>query len=656
MFTWFNDLGIRAKLRMGFGAVSLLAVLVGVTAIRAERHMAAQDRALYETSTMGVQYIGEAKNRFQQIRVNLFKFASAEKAEEIDKFAGRVQLHSAGLDSVLALYTGSMVAVEDSALYAPLDAARKAFLPVRDSVVGLYRAGKRSEANAFLRNSAQTYSDAVEDALTGLDEYNKEQARLAASDNEALAVRTERTITFLLLAAVAAGLLIGWYISRRIAGSVQLLADRTGSLSSVCVANLGRAAEAMAHGDLGVEIVTGTKLMEVDSRDELGLLGETVNGMIRQTQATIAAFEEARRKLTSLVSETNGLVHAASDGRLSERGDEARYEGSYRELVRGINQTLDAVVAPVNESSAVIQRLAEGDFTRRVEGDYRGDHAVIKDSLNRMIDSLRLTLARIRDASGTVASTSAQIRTSSQSLASAAEETSRRTQTVGAASEQTGVNVQTVAVAAEEMSGSIREISRQLQEALRVAQQASGQAEHTVRVMDELGTSSEEIGEVVRVITSIAQQTNLLALNATIEAARAGEAGKGFAVVANEVKQLASQTAKATEEISAKIRGVQDGTGTAVVGIRGINEIIQQINAVSTGIAGAVEEQSATTGEIARNVTEAARGTDEVARSITYVSQAATETAGGAAQSQAAAEQLAGVARELEGLVSAFRI
>ncbi|MBV9774594.1 MAG: hypothetical protein JO040_11625, partial [Gemmatimonadetes bacterium] len=129
-----------------------------------------------------------------------------------------------------------------------------------------------------------------------------------------------------------------------------------------------------------------------------------------------------------------------------------------------------------------------------------------------------------------------------------------------------------------------------------------------------------------------------------------------FAVVANEVKQLASQTAKATDEISAKIKGVQDGTGTAVVGIREINEIIQQINAVSTSIAGAVEEQSAATGEIARNVNEAAKGTEEVARSITHVSQAATETAGGAAQSLAASDQLAGVARELEGLVSAFRI
>jgi methyl-accepting chemotaxis protein len=360
--------------------------------------------------------------------------------------------------------------------------------------------------------------------------------------------------------------------------------------------------------------------------------------------------------LQSVLRETSGLIEGAREGRLDGRGDAARFQGAYRELVGGINGLLDAMVQPMVEQNQVLERVARGDLTARVNGDYRGDFARNKDALNRTIESMRETLTRIRAASGTVAATSTQIRDASHALSSAAEETSRQSQAVSAASEQAGVNVQTVAVAAEEMSGSIREISRQLQEALRVAGEATHKAEGTVRMMDELGASSEEIGEVVKVITSIAQQTNLLALNATIEAARAGEAGKGFAVVANEVKQLASQTAKATEEIALKIRGVQDNTGVAVGGIREINGIIQRINDVSTTIAGAVEEQSAATGEIARNVNEAARGTEEVSRSIVSVSAAATQTAGGAAQSLSASDQLAGVATELEGLVGAFRI
>ena len=171
-----------------------------------------------------------------------------------------------------------------------------------------------------------------------------------------------------------------------------------------------------------------------------------------------------------------------------------------------------------------------------------------------------------------------------------------------------------VATSAEEMSSSIQEISAQLQEALRVAADATNQADSTVQLMDELGSSSLEIGEIVKVITNIAEQTNLLALNATIEAARAGDAGKGFAVVAHEVKQLASQTAKATEEIADKIKGVQDRTGNAVLSIRSISEVIEQINTISTSIAGAVEEQNAAIAEIARSASEASRGTEEVSR------------------------------------------
>jgi methyl-accepting chemotaxis protein len=206
------------------------------------------------------------------------------------------------------------------------------------------------------------------------------------------------------------------------------------------------------------------------------------------------------------------------------------------------------------------------------------------------------------------------------------------------------------------MSGSIREISRQLQEALAVSREAASHANATVRQMDELGASSEEIGEVVKVITTIAQQTNLLALNATIEAARAGEAGKGFAVVANEVKQLASQTAKATDEIAEKIQTVQLSTGGVVNGIRAIADVISRLNDISASVAGAMEEQAAATHEIARNVQEAARGTEDVNRSISSVNQAATETAGGAAQSLSASEELAGVALELEDLVGSFKI
>jgi methyl-accepting chemotaxis protein len=205
------------------------------------------------------------------------------------------------------------------------------------------------------------------------------------------------------------------------------------------------------------------------------------------------------------------------------------------------------------------------------------------------------------------------------------------------------------------MSATIQEIAKSATDGARVAGTAVKVAETSSQVIAQLGASSAEIGNVIKVITSIAEQTNLLALNATIEAARAGEAGKGFAVVANEVKELAKETARATEEISRKIEAIQTDTQGAVGAIAQITQIIGQVNDIQTTIASAVEEQAATTNEIGRNVVEAAKATTNIAQNISGVAQAAQSTSAGAQQSQTAATELARMAEELNEVVSHFR-
>ncbi len=260
----------------------------------------------------------------------------------------------------------------------------------------------------------------------------------------------------------------------------------------------------------------------------------------------------------------------------------------------------------------------------------------------------------VTENANSLAASSEELAAVSQQMGSNAEETSAQANVVSAASEQVSHNVQTVATATEEMSASIKEIAKNANDAAKVATTAVKVAETTNATVAKLGESSAEIGKVIKVITSIAQQTNLLALNATIEAARAGEAGKGFAVVANEVKELAKETAKATEDISQKIEAIQGDTQGAVQAIAQISEIINQINDISNTIASAVEEQTATTNEIGRSVGEAAKGSTEIAQNITGVAQAAKSTTDGARDSQQAAGQLAKMAADLQAMVSRF--
>ncbi|MET0283820.1 MAG: methyl-accepting chemotaxis protein [Polyangiales bacterium] len=250
-----------------------------------------------------------------------------------------------------------------------------------------------------------------------------------------------------------------------------------------------------------------------------------------------------------------------------------------------------------------------------------------------------------------LAAASEELSAVAKQMTANSEQTNSQASLVAQASEQVTDNVTSVAASAEEMSSTVREIAKNAHDAARVATAAVRAAEETNLTVAQLGESSMEIGKVIKVITSIAQQTNLLALNATIEAARAGEAGKGFAVVANEVKELAKQTAKATEDISQKIETIQNDTRGAVGAIQQIGKIIGQINDFQNTIASAVEEQAATTNEIARNASEAARGSLQIQGNIGAVSVAARNTSEGAANTLASAEELSSVAGQLRTLI-----
>ena len=400
------------------------------------------------------------------------------------------------------------------------------------------------------------------------------------------------------------------------------------------------------------------KRRQVDSGDttvaelQVLYLQKDPNAWITKSNAFLDQTEDGIRKAQEESTASVSTASTVSAG--------ASILGAMAAILLGLAiayHSAKSITQPLKETVLALEDIAqgEGDLTRRVGQDRTDELGELARCFNTFIGRLEHLIAQIADSTQGVAGSSEQLFAVSRQMGSNAEETSAQASVVATAAEQVTVSLNAVATATEEMTASIREIAKNAGDAADVSTLAVRKTDAANATMTRLGQSSAEIGSVVKLITSIAQQTKLLALNATIEAARACAAGKGFAVVANEVKDLANETAKATDQITQKIQMIQHDTGASMEALADISGVIARMNDISSTIASAVEEQTATTNEIARNVSDAAKGGSLVTNNIESVAQAAKGTAEGAQETLGAAGELAKMAAELQKMVAQFK-
>lgn len=640
----FSKLPIGKKMAVGFGSIVLMLVITGTQGIRASRSIQTMMTELFKTHAVPAMSLQKAEAQMILVARAVRNVLIEEDQAEIAHQTREIQSFDSTFNAEFAKYRESLVLEKNRVLAENAINRYHALRVKQDSVIAQVLAGNRDEAKTHLRQIGAE-ADSVSAILNNLatSKISLMQDYASRGEHEA------RQTIWLLLALIAGAAVLAVWIGIRTTAPIV-----------TSIGNLRDVANALALGDTRLEV-------DVSSKDEIGQLADSMKRM-RQSQLALAdaanairqgdtsaevtarsehdtlgmAFVDLRQTIEQLVVETDKLIGSAQDGALATRGDASRFRGSYKGLIEGMNNLLDAVISPINEAATVLSQLSARDLSARVTGEYRGDFNQIKNSINSAASMLDEALAHVQISADQVLSAGEQIAAGSQGLAEGSSEQA-------ASLEEVSSSLQEMTTSASHAAGAARdaaETSEAASDRVRLGQESMARLSGAI---ERIKTSSDQTAKIIRTIDEIAFQTNLLALNAAVEAARAGDAGRGFAVVAEEVRSLAIRSAEAArdtaalieESVSIAVQGVEYNA-EAVKRLTEIDQDVQRVTELVAGVRSMSEHQADSITQI--NV------------AVEQLNAVTQNVAANAEESASASEELAGQAGSLQELVAGFTL
>jgi len=660
---------VGARLICGFVMVALTVVAVGLMGYTNMKSINDGMTTMYQDRLVPISELGNTEVAVTEVRADLDKALLVP--QERASLEASIKAETALAQQQMNLYRKTGLSAQGSAELATFD---QDWVTYQDAVASALREADSGNPKAALESvsTGDVYKarTALMSSLVRLRAINLAIAQTTSAAGDTTFANATRTILLVGLFGVLLAVGLGIMITRSITTPLKKVTRAAEQIATVDLNAMTTELDALARGDLERTPSVAISPLEIGSHDEIGQMAVAFNVMIDRMREAATAFSSVNASLRGLVAEMAILTKATVEGRLSTRGDVGKFEGGYSQIVHGVNDTLDAVIGPLNVTADYVNQIARGEIPAAITDTYNGDFNVIKNNLNSMGTNVRGFVVQVSQAATNTDAAAAEIlATVSQHTASATEQSASVNEIVATVDE--------VRASTEQSAQMAVEVAKNSQQAVAVSETGSqsiaaitdgmGEIRAKVKAIAEdilaLSEQTQQIGEITETVNDIADQSNLLALNATIEAAKAGEHGKGFAVVAAEVRNLAEQSKTATTRVRTILGDIQKATNAAVLateqGTKGVETgivLVQEAGGVIDDLAATVVGASQAAQQIAAAAHQQNIGMDQIGLAMKDVHQATEQFVNGARQSEKAAIELNAMAQELKTAIGFYKV